>query len=521
MPFLGERFALECPGGPDYLDGVNIFPRIIAALAAACVVLAGARGEEISGRFLVRSWQSEDGLPSNVVRSVTQAADGYLWVATAEDVVRFDGVRFTGFATEPEAALARGTVRALFAQEDGDMWVATTRGGLLRWYGGRLAKVWKDLSIPLAPSVTQVVKDGRGGVLIVRAAEVWRVEGDAAPVLTERTPEVAERLRVDAEASSVRAHSGVRAQLRDRRGRVWTAGAAGRLTVTEPAGGSAPVVLATVEPGNRINELCEDREGSIWVATADSGLVQIRERRAEVLTAADGLSDRTAFAVLQDRAGAWWVGSKRGGLDRLGDAGATHFEVGDGSGNRPISALCEDRAGRLWVATRDGSVFRQEGAAFLPAFPVTLASKVVTIVEDGRGGLWFGGLQGLARFAEGTVTHCGAEVGFTSTNVSALATAAAGTLRAGTHDGRIFRGDEKGFAVLGAASALGGWCWRCSWRRTIRCGRRRLAAVCFIGRRGGSSVSPRRKVCPMRGSRACWTTAWGPCGSARSGGFFV
>ena len=432
---------------------MNFFPRIIAALALACVA---ARGEEVSGRFLVRSWQSEDGLPSNVVRSVAQAADGYLWVATAEGVVRFDGVRFAGFATEREAALARGTARALFGQENGDVWVATTRGGLLRWHGGRLAKVWKDLTVTLAPSVSQVVKDGRGGVLIVRAAELWRAAGDAAPVLAERTPEVEERLRADADTSPVRAHPGVRAQLRDRRGRVWTAGAAGRLTVTDPAGGSAPVVLATVEPGNRINELCEDREGSIWAATADSGLVQIRERRAEVLTVADGLSDRTAFAVLQDRAGAWWVGSKRGGLDRIGGGAVTHFEVGDGSGNRPISALCEDRTGRLWTATRDGSVFRQEGAAFVPAFPVAQASKVVAIVEDVRGRLWFGGLQGLAMFAEEKMTHCGAEVGLTSTNVSALATDAAGTLWAGTHDGRIFRGDEKGFAPLGEAPALGG-----------------------------------------------------------------
>ena len=93
-------FALEWRAGRSYVGGVNFFPRLIAALVLAGGALTGVRGEEMSGRFLVRSWQSEDGLPSNVVRSVTQATDGYLWVATAEGVVRFDGVRFTGFATE-------------------------------------------------------------------------------------------------------------------------------------------------------------------------------------------------------------------------------------------------------------------------------------------------------------------------------------------------------------------------------------------------------------------------------------
>ena len=37
---------------------------------------------------VVRNWQSQDGLPSNVVRSIVQSRDGYLWVATAEGVAR-------------------------------------------------------------------------------------------------------------------------------------------------------------------------------------------------------------------------------------------------------------------------------------------------------------------------------------------------------------------------------------------------------------------------------------------------
>ena len=449
-------FALEWRAGRSYVGGVNFFPRLIAALVLAGGALTGVRGEEMSGRFLVRSWQSEDGLPSNVVRSVTQAADGYLWVATAEGVVRFDGVRFTGFATEREAVLARGTARALFAEKSGDVWVATTRGGLLRWHGGRLVQVWADLHVTPAPNVAQVVPADGDAVLIVRGAEVWRAAGEAAPAPVERTAEIESLLQADTEAAPVRARQGVRAQLRDRHGRVWMAGPAGRLTVTDSAGASAPLALPTVELGNRINELYEDREGSIWVATADGGLVQIRERRAEVLTVADGLADRAVFAVLQDRAGAWWVGSKRGGLDRLGGGAVTHFGVGDGSSNRPISALCEDRTGRIWTATRDGSVFRQEGGAFVPAFdPVSLTSKVQAIVEDVRGRLWFGGLTGLAMLAEGKMTRLGAEQGFTGSSVSVLAADAAGTLWVGTHDGRIFRGDEKGFAPLGTGEALG------------------------------------------------------------------
>lgn len=432
---------------------MNVLLRIFTAAALAGVAFLPARGEEAGGRFLVRSWQSEDGLPSNAVRSVAQAADGYLWVATAEGVVRFDGVRFTGFDAEPDVRLARGATRTLFATANGDVWVTTTRGGLLRWRGGRLTRVWKEQSVTSPPRVTQVADDGRGGVLLVRGTEVWRAAGDAAPVPLEQTPDVAERLRLDAEASPVRGGFGVAAQLRDRRGRVWRAAPVRGLTVTDSSG-TASVELATVEPGNRIAELFEDREGNIWAATGDSGLVQIRERRADVLTVADGLSDRTVFAVMQDRAGAWWVGSKRGGLDRIVGGAVTHYEIGDGTYYRPISALCEDRAGTLWTATRDGSVFRLAAGGFVPAFdPVSLPSKVMAIAEDADGRMWFGGSQGLAVLASGKVARVGETEGFAVASVSALAADAAGAVWVGTHDGDVFRGGEKGFFRLGGASA--------------------------------------------------------------------
>src|SRR5690349_16385171 len=42
-------------------------------------------------------WQTDDGLPQNYVVAVVQTRDGYLWLATQEGLVRFDGVSFTVF----------------------------------------------------------------------------------------------------------------------------------------------------------------------------------------------------------------------------------------------------------------------------------------------------------------------------------------------------------------------------------------------------------------------------------------
>lgn len=208
--------------------------------------------------------------------------------------MRFDGVRFTGFDAEPDATLSLIPPRTLFATADGCVWITTSRGGLLRWHRGRLARVWEEGT----SLVSQIADDGRGGVLIARGTEVWQSIDDAPPQSVAQTPDIAEHLRLHAAASPQRARPGIPAQLRDRRNRVWTAAPAGRLSVADSAGGEFPIVLPDVEPGNRIGELTEDREGNIWAATGESGLVQIRERRANVLTVADGLADRTAFVIL-------------------------------------------------------------------------------------------------------------------------------------------------------------------------------------------------------------------------------
>src|SRR4051812_16376549 len=57
-----------------------------------------------SGEWLVKTWETEDGLPGNSVTAMVQTPDGYLWFGTFNGLVRFDGVKFKVFtpANTPE-----------------------------------------------------------------------------------------------------------------------------------------------------------------------------------------------------------------------------------------------------------------------------------------------------------------------------------------------------------------------------------------------------------------------------------
>ena len=47
--------------------------------------------------YLVDRWTTRHGLPHNSIRDIAQTPDGFLWFATWEGLVRYDGLEFTVF----------------------------------------------------------------------------------------------------------------------------------------------------------------------------------------------------------------------------------------------------------------------------------------------------------------------------------------------------------------------------------------------------------------------------------------
>ncbi len=127
--------------------------------------------------LITRVWQSEDGLPGNVVRSMVQATDGYLWIATAEGITRFDGVEFEPVEPDGELRRVRFAFRRLFAPTDGSVWVATFQGALFRIQGSRLIQVVEAPPVR-PPPVSQLVADSAGVIHFVQGEQIWSVTQD-------------------------------------------------------------------------------------------------------------------------------------------------------------------------------------------------------------------------------------------------------------------------------------------------------------------------------------------------------
>ncbi len=408
--------------------------------------------------LLVRQWQSEDGLPGNVVRSIVQSRDGYLWVATAEGVARFDGIEFEPIELDGQQRRNRFAFWRLYTSGDDDVWVATFQGGLFRIRAGEFQRVLPDTARPRPALVSQLLESAKGEVFFKRGEEIHRISDGVATEVQAPAEELLAAFVADLEKQ---AKGGRRTDpeqsplLEDRDGRIWRNDEAGRAGVHEKDGSMVPVLLPGTGGGVPCNELLEDKEGNVWIASPLNGLVRVRTSRVEILDKSSGLSDNAIFAVMQSRAGDWWLANRSGGLTRWTPENTRQVDVVPGGYHRAIGALFESSGGTLWAAARDGSVFAGKDGVFEAPFAKTQVPSKVRSIHEGRNGtLWFGGSQGLASQRAGDIRQYDASAGVPETGISVIVGDPDDRLVFGTVDGRIFRGDERGFTPLGKATDL-------------------------------------------------------------------
>ena len=417
---------------------------------------AWAAEPDAPAKVLVKVWQSQDGLPSNVVRSLVQSSDGHLWVATGEGVARFNGYEFDVIEPEGDLRRARLVFSRLFSTPGGGIWAATYQGGLFRVENGRLLRVLNNIPAPGPAVVTQLIRNSQGVVHFKRGGGYGRVDSDGKPWRVGNPDEALLR-EFDEDLKKQTAggravETGHLSILHDRAGRVWREGLAGGLTLEAEGNPGVSVELPQRGPAFAVNELLEDTEGNVWVASPVNGLIRLRSPRVEVVDPSEGQNERAVWTLLEDRSGTWWIANRRGGLNKWTPTQSHHITL---SSSRSVAALFEDNESRLWVASGGGSVFRYEQGIFRPQFVRTqVPSKVRSITQDSKGTLWFGGSQGLASFSGGAVREFGDKDGVVDLDVTVVQPFPGGKIIAGSSEGTMLLGDGRGFETIAPPAVL-------------------------------------------------------------------
>jgi ligand-binding sensor domain-containing protein/signal transduction histidine kinase len=380
-----------------------------------------------AAHYRVETWQSDSGLPQNTVTAITQTPDGYLWVGTLGGLARFDGAQFKVFNGANAPALGNGRIRSLSVGRAGALWVTTAEGALARFAGGQFTVEQPPVPNGARPVFLEAMEDDAGAVWLATAAgEVARWSGGRYSVLLSNA-NVA-----DLELHGARTKPG--APLVWSSGKLYQAGEDGlALELEAPsaparffvgpgrAGGywfnngqklrlwkAGKWVAAASSPANvvpALRDCIEDREGRMWLATADSGLMRWDTKLgSKEFSTRDGLGSDTVRCLFEDAEGNIWAGTEGGGLSRLSPALFSVFGRAEGLSADRMTCVCEGADGTIWAGTEGEGLnqFRPGSAPLLFRGPSNSLADVSSLVCDRQGRIWAGSPSGgLWRQTEG------------------------------------------------------------------------------------------------------------------------
>lgn len=444
-----------------------------------------------TAQYRFDSWTTDNGLPQNSISSIIQTRDGYLWMATFDGLVRFDGVQFKVFNKSNTKGLSTNRFTALYEDKDGTLLVGTNDGGLTRYRDGVFTSATVADGVPEGP-VLFFYHDLKGDLFLgIGSGRFYMREGKfisappeylvpllkqhyLAPSGSQWTIEANEarqihngrmtRYRIKmkdtfysrpyedsqrnlwlgdvsamyklrdgqvtrySQKEGVPTRGAMRPYCEDDQGGVWFA--AEGAVVRFKDGRFTAYGNDRELAGLSITCLLKDREGTIWVGTS-GGLFRLAKQFITGLSTESGLLHREVYPIMQSRNGDIWVGST-GGLSRFRN-GVFH-NIPMPLRSNYVQALNEDSTGRLWIGIVGGLLRyengRLENFSNLVGGP---AATVCTILTDRNGEVWIGSDHGLFRFKEGgVVAHYTTKKGLPSDDVRVIHEDRQGTLWIGT-----------------------------------------------------------------------------------------
>jgi signal transduction histidine kinase/ligand-binding sensor domain-containing protein len=332
-----------------------------AVLIAAWVLLAGTglgAKNAVTDAYALKLWTVEDRLPGSPIVGVTQAADGYLWLVTHSQVIRFNGVEFVEVAVPESVRRQTGTLLGVLCGRAKGVWIYGAEG-VARYLDGAW-QVWTASAL---------------------SAAVGRVLGMV------ETPDGV--IRAYAERGLLEA-----------------------VTAADDATTQFAVKLCPVPSDDRatlgaVTDADADGKGSIWM-TAWNGLVEYVGGRFDdqsmrlpdfLVEAADG--------VHAGRSGRLWVHGSNGVAYREKNIW-TPIGFPENAGMATVMLEVSDRS--LWIGNPTGMFRWQDGVWQRIAEQDTPGSLSVNTLIEGRDGtLWAGCDGGLLRIRKKTVDTLKAE----------------------------------------------------------------------------------------------------------------
>ncbi|MEO8003246.1 MAG: two-component regulator propeller domain-containing protein [Arenimonas sp.] len=350
-----------------------------------------------------------------VVTTLAQDALGFIWIGTANGLIRFDGYQFRRYAFDPADphTIGGNFIRALLVASDGKLWIGTDADGVsvldpatghfknfnnnpddsgslqsgsirslaegldkeiwLGSTGGGLSRFQKDtekfLRFDKHSDASGAPNDSRISSLHVDArGDLWVGTWNGLDRL-RRGSNTFETVYSDAESTESLSGKSIRTTFSSKDGSLWVGTNDGEVIVIDPeAGTGSNIVLSRQMVGGTILAISQPSADRIWVGHTSgidvfdrNGMKLIKKFRNDP-TNPDSVTASEIRAFLIDRAGGLWVGSFGGGVQRVSmnnDGFRVVRQERDASNAvnvLSVTSVLESSNGQIWLGTAANGV---------------------------------------------------------------------------------------------------------------------------------------------------------------------
>ena len=363
------------------------------------------------------SFTVRNGLPDNRVTNLYRDHSGTIWTAGWKGISSWDGTRFVG-----DAAVNRLVSYAISCTQDrdGNFWIASSFG-LYRARGEEVTRMDRGAGLS-GDFVSDVFEDREGNLWIGTRGGLDRLrdglirtfaqpESNSRPIVADNRGvwAVSDRQVTQFSANTIHTwsislpSSSTRFTLLPRPDGSFLIGFDNG--VKRWAGGHADSVPEL--SGLDVRCMLESRDGSIWMGTANRGLLRWKPLGGARTLMETGVPDKFITTLAQDSTGAVWAGSNNGGaLYRLAEGTVQHIGREQGFRSSDVYTLFVDGKGELWIGSTTGlSWFRDGRIQTVNSQQGLPADQVFAILEDSYNRLWILGFAGISAIDKKTLNE--------------------------------------------------------------------------------------------------------------------
>jgi ligand-binding sensor domain-containing protein/signal transduction histidine kinase len=370
---------------------------------------------------------------------IAAARSGGIWICAGQQILKFDEgvdtVELGKIIPDETGSHSGFEPSVLLEDHEGAVWVGTDSAGLYRCDGKTVTKV--EVS---NPSILSLDEDREGDLWVGTRGGLNRVHRRLTSIINQKNG---------------LPFQGLQSVCQDATGALWLVGENGVLirhqgtnwTVQSPAGNLVQTYATCA---------AADTNGSVWIGARRGALYHWADGRFTNLRLQGGLREKTVRSLLVTRGGDLWIGTDSpDAIYRLRGEKLQAFALP--SGYRFIRAMAEDAAGNLWAGASDGLLVCVTGDKLVDETAKSSSVSIRCLHGEANGDLWIGFAgAGVGRLRNGSLTWFNTDQGLPNDYVSQILEDGRGGLWFGGNQG-IFEVRERDFDDVAGGKAMRVW----------------------------------------------------------------